>query len=166
MVVDSPRTSPPIPGPQRDPEFDAASGLSSFGDQRTGLVSPTAYLRVVANPFLGLAGLIGWLMTVRGLVRMLRANPDLIGPLAPILAVLLLALLFWLPGMLFQFHCLDCGVTGRLGRWRSHICPLSQMRRWQGKARRFAGPPPFVQNILWIWLVLTGLILTRLVGWL
>lgn len=139
---------PEPPPPTRDPEFGVVnSGLQSHEPDD---LHPEAFLRVVANPFLGTFGLLLWLMALIWFGRLWQHNPQLISPLAPILAVLLLSSL-WLVPSLFQFHCLDCGRSGRLANWRGHVCPASAVRRLAGRPRRLRGPSPFVQIILWFW---------------
>jgi hypothetical protein len=150
---------PLAPSPQRDPEFDAGPPLAP--DSLATPIAPESYLRVLANPFLMFVGGVAWLMLGRWVLGLLRRNPDLIGPLSPILVVLLLACLWLLPG-LSQFHCLDCGGTGRLGRWRRHVCPVSVQRRLGGEPRRLRGPTPFAQVLLWLWALLAaGVLVAR-----
>jgi fatty acid desaturase len=122
-------------------------------------IAPESYLRIVANPFAMLVGFVVWLLLGRWILGLLRRNPDLIGPLSPLLVVLMLAILWALP-VLAQFHCLDCGGTGRLSRWRRHVCPRSVQRRLQGEARTFRGPTPFYQILLWLWLLLAISVIT------
>jgi hypothetical protein len=136
------------PPATRDPEF--ASGLSNAVEAGRGeLIDPCDYLRLVANPFLGLLGLAVWFSSLRWVIGVLRKSPELIGPLTPILAALFLASLA-LVGGLFQYHCLDCGGTGRLGRWPEHRCPISSQRRREGRSRWLRGPTPPVQVLLWL----------------
>jgi branched-subunit amino acid ABC-type transport system permease component len=144
---------PFAPSPQRDPEFEAGPPIGA--DSLAPPIAPETYLRLVANPFLMFVGLVVWLLLGRWVLGLLRRNPDLIGPLAPILVVLLLASLWLLPG-LSQYHCLDCGGTGRLSRWRRHACPRSVGRRIQGESRRLRGPSPFYQVLLWLWALLAA----------
>jgi hypothetical protein len=153
------------PPPQRDPEF-TYSGIDTGGNQPVP-VAPQQYLRVVANPFLGLVGLLVWAMVVLKFGSLLQQHAELYGPLTPIIALILLASLALLPH-LFQFHCLDCGATGRLGRWRRHACAPSALRRSTGQPRRFHGPTPLVQIILWLWFLLFICVLGDAlgVGWL
>ena len=149
--------------PQRDPDFTSGTALAPLPGP---LIVPEDYLRIIANPFLGLAGLVGWWLAVRWIVSLFRKNPDLMGPLAPILAILLLATLCGVVPALFQYHCLDCGQTGRLSRWHSHLCLAAQLRKNSGRTRSFRGPTPFFQNILWLWITLTVGIIARANGWL
>jgi hypothetical protein len=143
------------PPPQRDPEFDA--GAAGPAELVPPVISPESYLRILANPFLGFAGFVLWLACLLWAVREMSRNPDLNGPLAPIVFVVFVAFLWLLPG-LFQFHCLDCGRTGRLSRWRQHVCPPSSARRIAGQPRILRGPTPLGQIILWLWgLLLVGL---------
>lgn len=134
------------PPPQRDPEFESpvAPGARPLDFE------PEAYLRLVANPFLALFGFLVWLRVLLGIVTMFAGRRELMGPLAPIIGVVMLAFLWLLLG-LFQFHCLDCGKTGRLSRWREHACPPSVERRLSGRRRRLRGPTPPVQILLWLW---------------
>ena len=84
----------------------------------------------------------------------MRKSPELIGPLAPLVTILMLVCLFVLIPGLFRFHCLDCGTTGRLSRWRGHSCLISNLRRQTDRARLIRGPTPFIQNVLWLWFLL------------
>ena len=156
--VDAQPESPP---PTRDPEFGVVNLGLQLHDPDD--LQPEAFLRIVANPFLGTFGLLVWLMALIWFGRLWQRNPDLISPLAPILAVLLLASL-WLVPALFHFHCLDCGRSGRLSSWRGHVCPASAMRRLAGRPRRLRGPSPFVHIILWFWWALALAMAARSVG--
>jgi hypothetical protein len=149
------------PPAQRDPEFVSGTGLATTPGP---LIAPEDYLRILANPFLGLAGFVLWVLGLRWVLLLFRRNPDLIGPLAPILVVLFVFALFGLVPALLQYHCLDCGQTGRLGRWRSHQCLPSQLRRAAGRPRWVRGPSPFVQNILWLWGLLMLALIARFGG--
>jgi hypothetical protein len=153
---------PAGPPPQRDPEFDA--GGADPGHALPDGINPGDYLRILANPFLGFAGLVAWLGLFLWAVRKLGRNPDLFGPLAPFVFVVFVACLWILPG-LFHFHCLDCGRTGRLSRWRRHVCPPSVARRIAGQPRAFRGPTPFVQVILWLWLLMLAGLWANARGW-
>jgi hypothetical protein len=139
---------PALPPPSRDPEF--VPGPAAPGELLPSPINPHLYLRVIANPFLGFAGLLGWLGLLILVFRKLGRMPELFGPLAPAVVVAFAVLLWLMPG-LFQYHCLDCGRTGRLSRWREHSCVRSNWRRAAGRPRPLRGPPPFVQVILWLW---------------
>jgi hypothetical protein len=145
--------------PPHDPEFESplAPGILPPLD------APENYLRLVANPFLGILGFLGWLAALIWTTH-LDIDRELIGPLVPIIAV---AFLFglWRIGPLFQYHCLDCGATGRLSRWREHLCPASALRRQSGRRRRFRGPPLFAQVVLWLWGLFGAIMLARSWGW-
>jgi hypothetical protein len=54
---------------------------------------------------------------------------------------------------LLQFHCLDCGRTGRLARWREHACERVVARQLARRPRWFRGPTPGVQTVLWTLIV-------------
>jgi hypothetical protein len=65
----------------------------------------------------------------------------------PLLGVVLLGLI--LTGYFMHYHCLDCGSTGRLFRWKEHACPSVVARQQAGMVRRFRGPNPYLQTIVW-----------------
>ena len=125
-----------------------------FGSHRPGLLSgwlggkPEAYLRLVANPFLAFAFVDVWLIVLHESVV-----GEFAGPLMPILVVVLLAGLGLVPSFM-HYHCLDCGKSGRLLRWRKHVCHKALARREAGVRRKARGPTPPVQVILWIWLTM------------
>jgi hypothetical protein len=139
--------------PRRDPEFDSTAVPGIL----TPLDSPEYYLRLIANPFLAILAFLAWLGALVWLCH-LDLDRELIGPMVPIIAVVFLFGL-WKIGSLFQYHCLDCGKTGRMSRWREHVCVPSALRRQAGRVRRFRGPSLFVQVVLWLWgLLALGLV--------
>jgi hypothetical protein len=97
---------------------------------------------LVANPFLALF----WLIAVIGLVRLALEIRNLF--LAGVALCGLAALKY-----LLQYHCLDCGSSGRLFRWDSHACPSVVARRQSGQVRRLRGPNPVLQTIVWGYLL-------------
>src|SRR5947209_899655 len=74
--------------------------------------APEAYLRLVANPFLGGFVFVVWLASV---IWVINGSGWLEGVFAPLVILVLIVGLFFIP-FLFQYHCLDCGATGRLSR--------------------------------------------------
>jgi hypothetical protein len=149
--------APPTTDP--DPEFHRpVERLLEIDHQ------PEAYLRLVANPFLGICGFLAWIGLVILFGRHWFDDPAR-GLYTPLALLALGVLPFALP-LLFHYHCLDCGATGRLTRWRSHVCPASSERRRYGRPRRLRGPTPPTQVVLWFWAVLTfGMLATSLLGW-
>lgn len=157
-------TAQRVPPATRDPEFATATAtVLESTDLEHAAIAPENYLRVVANPFLGFAGLIGWLVALIWVIRHLHANPHLIGPIAPFIAAVFLACLWLMPGLM-HYHCLDCGGTGRQSRWRRHVCTTSALRRMQSRPRRLRGPSPPGQVVLWLWLILTVAIVLGRMG--
>jgi hypothetical protein len=136
--------------PPRDQEFELAVAPARLSVDHND--APEDYLRIVANPFLAAFGFLVWLKAVQSLLGQ-KMNRDLYGPLAPIIFLVFLAAL-WSLRFLLQYHCLDCGGSGRLKHWREHHCGPSELRRRSGQFRRFRGPSPFVQVILWFWVIL------------
>ena len=134
----------PDPPPLRaDPDFRpgvAERSLPSDPD-------PGAVRRILANPYLGLLGLGLWLALLRLAVLAMAEAPQYGYLLIPLAGAGLL-----IP-RLFQYHCLDCGATGRLSRWRRHVCPSVARRLLEGRSLRFRGPSPMVQVLLWLYLL-------------
>jgi hypothetical protein len=136
--------TPPTPPPAgRDPEFDPVLNTSALELDH----SPESYQRLVANPFLGFFAIVAWMAVVLILFQ------GIFGPFTPMAAILMLAALALLPP-LFQYHCLDCGATGRLTEWRRHMCPSVAERRLEGRTRRIRGPAPPIQVLLWLWVLM------------
>ena len=136
-----------------DPEFDRSS-VASLG--RPVFDLPHHYQRLVANPFLAFLGLVGWFAALRvvSAVEPPETRTVLFG--ATFVSLLLVC---WLP----QYHCLDCGETGRLAHWRSHACDAVQLRRELGRPRRLRGPTPVVQTVLWFYAAIVCAILVYIV---
>ena len=128
-----------------DPEFGSFGPGPLWSGEEP---EPEAYLRLVANPFLALVALVAWLMALYESIF-----GGFAGALTPMLVVILLAALGLLPFTL-QFHCLDCGGTGRLSRWKKHACHMAMHRRDSGVRRRFRGPGPSLQLVLWVWFLM------------
>ncbi len=112
------------------------------------LLLPQDFQRLLGNPFLALLGLIAWAAALRQVL--LARN-----------LTLTLALFASLAGLVFllQFHCLDCGATGWLFRWRIHTCDHVIARQRSGAVRSFRGPIPTTQVLLWFYLILCAAIL-------
>jgi hypothetical protein len=128
------------PSPIHDPDLDPPRGL------RTGLPRtppfPQEFQRLIANPFLALF----WLVLLFTILRQALSVKSL-----PLVAITILGLV--VAGYLLQFHCLDCGATGRLFKWKEHACPSVVARQQAGRVRRFRGPNPYLQTILWGYLL-------------
>jgi hypothetical protein len=106
------------------------------------------YQRLIVNPFLAV---LGWLMAA-ALIRYSTRSRNL---------PLYLGALLWLfvPFLLIQFHCLDCGATGWYLRARRHACG-AVVARWQrGEWRRFRGPGAKAQLVIWLYVLLAAAIL-------
>lgn len=96
----------------------------------------------MANPFLAVLGLIAWVAALRQALALRN------------LAAVGLALLgLFVLGYLLQYHCLDCGATGLLFRWKSHACERVRARQQSNQVRRFRGPNPVFQTVLWGYLL-------------
>ena len=117
-----------------DPEFDRPSR------NRPGPNADVVrfYQRLVVNPFLSLLVMVGLAMATR--------SPNLPKHVNPIGPVFVFGLLFGYP--LVQIHCLDCGGTGRFGRWKRHACASVNDRWASGRLSNF--PIATVQLVFWL----------------
>ena len=112
---------------------------------------PQETLRLVANPFLAVSVILFGLI---GLFTALRSRS--LVSLSCALAALAGSVLF------LHYHCLDCGATGLLFRWRRHECERVLIRRLTGQTRRLRGPTPTVQTIVWGYFLLGLAILAEI----
>jgi len=119
---------------QPDPDLDWPLGSSPIR------LDPyfEQYQRLVSNPFLALAALVPWFAAMRYAFQIKNG-----------LSILFLAAALGAIGWLLQFHCRDCGATGALFRWRRHACELALARQRTQTHRRFRGPNPVTQTVLW-----------------
>jgi len=105
------------------------------------------YQRIVVNPLLGVLAWMAMTALLSAGVRSRSLTLFLIG-------LSLLFVGFFLP----QFHCLDCGATGWLFRYRSHACPKVVARYQDREAGRFGVPNVATQITIWFY-VLAGVLL-------
>ena len=132
---------PLAPSSTHDPDLDPPRQRPT-GPERPPFL-PQEYQRLVANPFLALLGLIAGFAAVTKALE--SRNLPLVG-----LSLLALCAV----GYLLQYHCLDCGTTGLLFRWKSHACERVLVRQQTGRVRRIRGPNPTFQTVLWIYLMI------------
>jgi hypothetical protein len=122
----------------QDPEFDAPRAAVRRPDG--AVLVPQETQRLFANPFLAVAILLfGLALLANGPVN--RQPGGLVAALVMVLSSV---------GFL-HYHCLDCGKTGLLFLWRHHECERVLFRRLTGRVRRWRGPTPVVQTILWFY---------------
>jgi hypothetical protein len=129
------------PGPA-DPEFDP----SPPAPVRLRDFDPLEFQRLVVNPFLAVFGLVVLVEVTRGLLG------SEMPPLALLVVVPLLIL-----HHLIQYHCLDCGRTGRYVRRGRHACPAAYARWHEGREPRF--PSARAQMVVWGWLIASAALL-------
>lgn len=113
---------------------------------------PYFFQRLIVNPFLGVLGMVAWYAVLRYFVLHKQLLP-LIPAFASLVGVF----------FLLQYHCLDCGATGRYSRWSDHACDRVVARRESGRPRRFRGPNPRTQLVLWLYLLMAIALLARIV---
>lgn len=131
-----------------DPDLDRPAGLPPVRLEAYF----EEYQRLIANPFLALTAFMLWLEAAH---RAFQTRS----------LVLVLSLVVALIGVacLLQFHCLDCGTTDSLFRWRRHACAPAIARQMAGRPRRFRGPNPTTQTVLWAYAVIIVAVLAVLV---
>jgi hypothetical protein len=137
---------PLSPFPIHDPDLDPPQGRAA--SSRRPPAFPQEFQRLIANPFLALC----WVVILFAVLRQAVHAKSL-----PLAGVVLLGLVA--AGYLLHYHCLDCGATGRLFRWKTHACTSVVVRQQTGRVRRLRGPNPMLQTILWAYLLIPLLLL-------
>jgi hypothetical protein len=115
---------------------------------RVPIESLPEYQRIVVNPFLGVLTWLVMFALIRAGVRSQSSTLFLIG-----LSLLFVAFVF------LQFHCLDCGATGWLFRYRRHACPSVVARYQNREVGRFRVPNVKIQMTIWFYLLAGALFL-------
>lgn len=133
----------PMAGPDRLDMLDSEIDPPLPGRLERLGPKPEYYLRIMANPFLAVAAMILDGLAAAAVFRRQETGAIVLGSACVAIG------LFLSPGLL-QYHCLDCGETGRLRRWRLHVCPKSTARYLSGRRRRLRGPSPGFQILLWL----------------
>jgi hypothetical protein len=148
--MERPRRVEPLapPSPTYDPDLDPPRFHPPGTSGGRPPLIPQEYQRLVANPFLAMLGLIVWFAAFRQALA--ARNLLLVGLALSGLAVVV---------YLLQYHCLDCGTTGPLLRWKSHACSRVLARQETGHVRRRRGPNPVFQTILWAYLIAAAAVL-------
>ncbi|MCA1684517.1 MAG: hypothetical protein LC745_00730 [Planctomycetia bacterium] len=108
--------------------------------------------RLLANPFLAVLGMIAWYEAIRRVVQARRLDLFF-----PVLASLVMVI------YLFQFHCLDCGATDRLSRWRDHACGPVRLRANAGFSRPVHAMTPVSQTVLWFYVLAVSTVVAYIV---
>ncbi len=143
MATASGPTPDPMTGPGvHDHDLDFPMARPRDPEIRGNLIG---YQRLVANPFLAILGILAWYALFRHVVQSRRL--DLFFP-----ALGSLGLIYFL----FQYHCLDCGATGWLARWRNHACTRAMQRKLSGAPPRYRTLTPVAQTMLWFYLLIVG----------
>lgn len=146
-------TFPPLAA---DPDFRSVVSERSLHS----VIEPGVYRRVLANPFLGFLGIALWVVGLRYTMLLFEMERPAVSIL---ILVVLLAVAIRIP-RLFHFHCLDCGRTGSLRRWKEHICPAVARRLLEGRPLRFPGPRPLVQLLFWGYFLAVLLVIASFSG--
>ena len=118
-----------------DPEFEAVRAPAL----RLRDFEPRHSQRVIVNPFLAVLDLL--------VLGAMFVGRHWFGIFSVTFGVALIVLL----PHLIQFHCLDCGRTGRYTAHKAHACPVV-VKRWNdGLTTRF--PSARAQLIVWGWVL-------------
>jgi hypothetical protein len=131
-VASNPSSFPTV----HDPELDAPRTEARRPQGPVHL--PQETMRLLANPFLTVSLFFFGLWSAVVAERYKNIHILLLGVIVVFTSV----------GFL-HYHCLDCGTTGFLFRWRRHECERVLVRRINGQVRRWRGPNPTAQTILW-----------------
>ncbi len=115
-------------------------------------VSIGPYQRLIVNPFLSVLVFVIIIAIARAALQ-----TETLG-VFPFLVFLILADVF-----LVQYHCIDCGATGWLLRYRRHGCPTIVSRFQRGELRRFRGPSVRLQLVLWLVFLAAAVVLVLIV---
>jgi len=118
---------------------------------RVPFESLPSYQRIVVNPLLGVLVWLVMFALIRAGVKSQSSTLFLIG-----------SSLFFAAFFLHQFHCLDCGATDWLFRYRHHACPLIVARSQNREGGRFRFPSVKTQIMIWLYLVAGALLLLLL----
>jgi len=131
-----------------DRDVDSQPGLPP----RVPFESLPEYQRILVNPFLGILIWLAMFALIRDGVRNRSLLQFLMG----------LSLLF-VGFFCHQFHCLDCGRTGWLFRFRRHACPSVVARYENREVRRSRIPNVPTQVMIWFYFVGIALLAVLLI---
>jgi len=126
-----------------DRDVDSQPGLPA----RVPFESLREYQRIVVNPLLGVLAWLVMFALIRAGVKSRSSTLFLIG-----LSLVFVGL------FLHQFHCLDCGATGWLFRYRRHACPSVVARYENREVRRFRLPNVPTQLTIWFYFLAGALL--------
>jgi hypothetical protein len=113
------------------------------------------YQRLVANPFLALVVFLFAfeaflsLVTIEGMPALIPASVALASVAFPLLVL--------------HYHCLDCGKTGWLFRWKRHGCDTVLARQDSGVRRRLPMPSPTAQTVVWAYVFLGAVLIAVII---
>jgi len=141
----------PLPPATSDPEFQPVASSRVEPAPEAG-----EYRRILVNPFLGFLATALWVRAV-----FVIAHAETILGLPQTVTAPLWCASIWLIPRLFRFHCLDCGRSGRLWRWKEHVCPTVAERVASGRTRTVRGPSPWVQLLIWVYVLAFGFLVVR-----
>ncbi len=131
-----------------DRELDSSPGRP----RRNRPASLEECQRIIVNPFLAVTAWVAAFALVRESIQT-RSLPLLE------VGIVLLFVAF----LLFQFHCMDCGATDWLSRYRSHACSAVVLRSQNHEVRRYTRPGVKTQLIAWFAVTATALVLGMIV---
>jgi hypothetical protein len=138
------------PGPDVfDPDLDPPPRRTANPDRE----SIVEFQRLVVNPFLAVLVFIVIVAVFRTSLAKRTSSLFEIG-----------VVLFVIDVFLIQYHCLDCGATGWLLRFRRHACGAVQARWQRGERRRFRGPGVRIQLAVWL-VFLAAVTMLGLITW-
>jgi hypothetical protein len=129
-------------------ESDRGVGRRRGNPHRIPFEQVAHYQRIVVNPFLGV---LAWVIMVAVIGAGVRRHS---------VTVFLSGLSLLLVGFaLQQFHCLDCGATGWLYRYKRHACPSVVARYENVEFRPIRLPNVPTQVTIWTYVLAGALLL-------
>src|SRR5262245_26919311 len=126
----------------RPPLFDRELDIPVRPQPRLSIDDLYGHQRLIVNPCLSV---LGWILAI-ALLRNGIAGKHL--------GVCLFAILWiFVPALLIQYHCLDCGATGSYFRAKRHCCPGVVERYFTALGKRSFVPSVKAQLLIWLYVI-------------
>ena len=137
-----------------DPDVDPLANPRAGGRRRRSPLPIQSHQRLIVNPFLGVFGLLIWLFLTQYALKLHRVELFFVAAISGAFLVFLL-----------EYHCVDCGRTGRLLNWKSHVCERVEIRSLAGGSRWRIWPSTHIQVVLWGFGITLGAVFILLSRW-
>ena len=148
------RRSAPITNGLHDPTIDPIANPRAIRTQHVSPWGLEAHQRLIVNPFLAVFGLLIWMLLFRFSVKFQRLDVFFGVVCGGILLV-------FLP----EYHCLDCGQTGRLLNSKTHVCERVEIRSLDDGLSSTIWPSTHFQVVVWGFVLVIGAVFVVLSRW-